>query len=244
MDFSGKNIVVTGGGAGIGRAVVRALSSHGATVYVISRSQANLDTLTEECSHNVVTKCLDITQYDSVKDYILSLPPLDGLVNNAAVVVPKLFIEASTSDFDAQMDVNLKGNFFVAQAVSLNMVQNKKSGSIVHVSSQSSQAAVAKRSLYGMSKAALDNLAKNMALELGCHGIRVNCVNPTVVMTKLALQAGWSDPMKAGSMLDKIPLGRFAEVNEVVDPVLFLLSDSSKMVNGTTLPIDGGYLAT
>ena len=127
MDLSGKNIVVTGGGAGIGRAVVRALSSHGANVYVISRSQANLDTLTEECSHNVVTKCLDITQFDSVKDYILSLPPRDGLVNNAAVVVPKLFIEASTSDFDAQMDVNLKGNFFVAQAVSLNMVQNKKS---------------------------------------------------------------------------------------------------------------------
>ena len=242
MNLVGKNIVVTGGGAGIGRGVVTSLSALGANVYVISRSQANLDTLV--CSHNVVTKSLDITQYQVVRDYILSLPPLDGLVNNAATAVIRPFLEITTSDFDAQMDVNVKGNYFVAQAVAQNMVNNKKAGSIVHVSSQSSKAALAERSLYGMSKAALDNLAKNMALELGSHGIRVNCVNPTVVMTNLARDAGWSDPAKADTLLSKIPLGRFAEIDEVVGPILFLLSNSSSMVNGTTLPIDGGYLAT
>ncbi|XP_063695261.1 L-xylulose reductase-like [Bolinopsis microptera] len=242
MNLGGKNILVTGGGAGIGRGVVTSLSSHGANVYVISRSQANLDTLLRECSHNVVTKTLDITEYEAVRDYILSLPPLDGLVNNAATAVIRPFLEITTSDFDAQMDVNVKGNYFVAQAAAQNMVNNKKAGSIVHVSSQASQAALQDHSLYGMSKAALDNLAKNMALELGSHGIRVNCVNPTVVMTDMG-RVGWSDPAKAGPMLSKIPLGRFAEIEEVVGPILFLLSDSSSMVNGTTLPIDGGFLA-
>lgn len=240
MNLVGKNILVTGGGAGIGRGVVTSLSALGANVYVISRSQANLDTLV--CGHNVVTKSLDITQYQVVRDYILSLPPLDGLVNNAATAVIRPFLETTTSDFDAQMDVNVKGNYFVAQAVAQNMVNNKKAGSIVHVSSQASQAALQDHSLYGMSKAALDNLAKNMALELGSHGIRVNCVNPTVVMTDMG-RIGWSDPAKAGPMLSKIPLGRFAEIEEVVGPILFLLSDSSSMVNGTTLPIDGGFLA-
>lgn len=240
MNLVGKNILVTGGGAGIGRGVVTSLSALGANVYVISRSQANLDTLV--CSHNVVTKSLDITQYQVVRDYILSLPPLDGLVNNAATAVIRPFLEITTSDFDAQMDVNVKGNYFVAQAVAQNMVNNKKAGSIVHVSSQASQAALQDHSLYGMSKAALDNLAKNMALELGSHGIRVNCVNPTVVMTDMG-RIGWSDPAKAGPMLSKIPLGRFAEIDEVVGPILFLLSDNSSMVNGTTLPIDGGFLA-
>ena len=87
-------------------------------------------------------------------------------------------------------------------------------------------------------------VAKNMALELGPYGIRVNCVNPTVVITALARQVGWADPVKADYLMSKIPLGRFAEVDEVVGPVLFLLSDDSAMVSGTTLPIDGGYLAT
>ena len=96
----------------------------------------------------------------------------------------------------------------------------------------------------GASKVGIDNLAKNMALELGEHDIRVNCVNPTVVMTKLARDIGWADPVKAAPLLGKIPLGRFAQVSDVVGPVLFLLSDSSAMVNGITLPIDGGYLAT
>lgn len=81
-----------------------------------------------------------------------------------------------------------------------------------------------------------------MALELGPHGIRVNCVNPTVVLTDMG-RLGWSEPQKAKSMLDKIPMGRFAEVGEIVDAVLFLLSDRASMINGVYLPVDGGFLA-
>nr|XP_058902996.1 L-xylulose reductase isoform X2 [Kogia breviceps] len=95
----------------------------------------------------------------------------------------------------------------------------------------------------GSTKGALDMLTKVMALELGPHQIRVNALNPTVVMTPMG-QANWSDPQKAKTMLDRIPLGKFAEVENVVDTILFLLSDRSSMTTGSTVPVDGGFLAT
>ncbi|XP_004695863.2 PREDICTED: L-xylulose reductase-like, partial [Condylura cristata] len=95
----------------------------------------------------------------------------------------------------------------------------------------------------GSSKGALDMLTKVMALELGPHKIRVNAVNPTVVMTPMG-RANWSHPQKAKSMLDRIPLGRFAEMENVVDTILFLLSDRSCMTTGSAVPVDGGFLAT
>lgn len=241
MDFSGKNILVTGG-SGIGRAVCLALANANANVYVISRTPATLESLTAE-NAKIRTKCLDISDYSGVSDYVTSLPPLDGLVNNAAIAVIKPFLEVTPQDYYTQMEVNLKACYFVAQSVARNMVTHQTAGSIVHLSSQASLASLRDHSLYGMSKAGLDNLAKNMALELGCHGIRVNCVNPTVVMTPMG-RGNWSDPAKAKAMLDNIPLGRFAEVEEVVGPILFLLSGSSSMINGTTVPVDGGFLST
>ena len=237
-----KNILVTGAGSGIGRAVAAALAKQQANVYAISKTSANLESLKLECP-GINTACINITDISAVQSYISSLPALDGLVNNAAIAVIRPFLDITPTDYDTQMDVNLKANYFVAQAGARNMVSHSSSGSIVHISSQASQAALSNHSLYGMSKAGLDNLTKNMALELGQHGIRVNCVNPTVVMTEMG-RIGWSDPVKAKPMLDKIPLGRFAEVEEVVGPVLFLLSEAASMVNGVTLPIDGGFLAT
>jgi len=96
--------------------------------------------------------------------------------------------------------------------------------------------------VYCGTKGALEMVSKVMALELGPKNIRVNCVNPTVVLTDMG-RLGWSEPSKANAMLSKIPLGRFAEVNEVVEAVLFLLSDKASMINGVFLPVDGGFLA-
>merc|ERR1719370_2454787 len=115
------------------------------------------------------------------------------------------------------------------------MISSTKPGSIVNVSSQASQAALTDHTIYCGTKVA--------ALELGPKKIRVNAVNPTVTMTAMG-KVGWSDPAKAGPMLAKIPLGRFAEVEDVVNCILFLLSEKAAMVNGVTLPIDGGFLAT
>lgn len=97
-------------------------------------------------------------------------------------------------------------------------------------------------SIYSATKAAVDSLTQSLALELGPRKIRVNSVNPTVVLTAMGL-ANWSDPAKSGPLLDSIPLHRFAEVSDVVEPILFLLSERSAFVNGHSLPIEGGYLA-
>lgn len=123
------------------------------------------------------------------------------------------------------------------------LIASGKGGSIVNISSQASMSALKDHLAYGLSKAALDQVTRIYALELGPHNIRVNSVNPTVTMTDMA-KVGWSDPVKAANMLSKIPLGRFAEPQEVVDTVLFLLSDKANMINGVILPIDGGYMAS
>nr|XP_036853067.1 L-xylulose reductase isoform X3 [Manis javanica] len=131
----------------------------------------------------------------------------------------------------------------VSQIVARGMVARGAPGSIVNVSSQASQRALTHHSVYCTTKSAVDMLTKVMALELGPYKIRVNAVNPTVVMTPMG-QANWSDPQKAKTMLDRIPLGRFAEVDNVVDTILFLLSDRSSMTTGSTVPVDGGFLVT
>ncbi|KAK9499223.1 hypothetical protein O3M35_002301 [Rhynocoris fuscipes] len=123
------------------------------------------------------------------------------------------------------------------------MIQHNIKGSIVNISSQASKVALRDHVVYCATKAAIDAMTRVMALELGEYGIRVNTVNPTVVMTNMG-RIGWSDPNKAKPLLDRIPLHRFAEVEEVVNTILFLLSDEASFINAVTLPIDGGFLST
>ncbi|CBY10574.1 unnamed protein product [Oikopleura dioica] len=241
MDFSGKKIVVTGAGKGIGRGISIELAELGATVFAVSRTQSDLDSLKLEIGENLIPIQCDVSSWSDIDQKLGAIEGIDGLVNNAAVAICRPFLEATESDFDTQMNINVKGAMHVAQVIAKDMAKRRR-GSIVNISSQASQAALADHVVYGMTKASLDMLTKIMALELGPLGIRTNAVNPTVVMTAMA-KVGWSDPAKAGPMLAKIPLGRFAEVDDVVGPVLYLLSDLSAMVNGVTHPIDGGFLA-
>lgn len=114
--------------------------------------------------------------------------------------------------------------------------------SVVNISSLAGLKAFEGHSVYSASKAGLDALTKSLAVELGPRKIRVNSVNPTVILTRMG-RDNWSDPEKANPLLNKIPLRRFGEVSEVVDPVIYLLSDQSSFINGTCLPIEGGFLA-
>lgn len=142
------------------------------------------------------------------------------------------------------MNVNLRSAFVISQIIARDMItRGIQHGAIVNVSSQASMVAIDAHTAYCTSKAALDQLTRMMALELGPRGIRTNAVNPTVVLTEMGTK-NWSDPAKAVPMLSKIPLGKFAEVEDVVEAILFLLSPSkAKMINGVMLPIDGGFLA-
>ena len=138
-----------------------------------------------------------------------------------------------------QLGVNIKAVFNVCQTV---IPKIRNGGSVVNVSSLASSRAFQGHSAYSISKAGVDMLTKSLALELGLEGrgIRVNSVNPTVILTRMGRE-NWSDPAKAKPLLDKIPMGRFGEVSEVINPIVFLLSDASSFVNGTNMLIEGGY---
>ncbi|XP_049868924.1 L-xylulose reductase-like [Pectinophora gossypiella] len=242
ISFKGKRILVTGAGQGIGRGIAVELWRAGADVVALSKTRANLEALQSEYpSIDIVD--VDIGNWEKTRQVVESLGHFDALVNNAAYASCEPFLECTTAEFDRHFNVNVKAVLNVSQIVARKMVENKTHGAIVNISSQASKAALKDHTIYSASKAALDAMTRAMALELGPHGIRVNAVNPTVIMTEMG-KVGWSDPAKANEMLSKIPLRRFGEVKEVVDAVVFLLSERSSMINGVELPIDGGFLAT
>jgi len=242
LQFDNRRILVTGAGRGIGREICRVLASETkATVFALSQTAAHLEGLKAECP-GITTICVDLGNWDEVKAAVGAILPIDGLVNNAAVALLAPFFQITPQEIDKSFEVNVKSIINVSQVVAQSMKDSKKGGSIVNLSSQASQAALKDHTVYCGTKGAVDMISKVMALELGPFNIRVNCVNPTVVLTDMG-KIGWADPAKAGSMIEKIPMGRFAEVKDVVHPVLFLLSDKSDMINGITLPVDGGFLA-
>ncbi|KAM6163446.1 L-xylulose reductase isoform 1-T1 [Rhynchocyon petersi] len=242
LGLTGRRALVTGAGKGIGRSVVLALHAAGAQVVALSRTQADLDSLALECP-GMESVCVDLGDWEATERALGGIGHVDLLVNNAAVAVLQPFLEVTKEACNKSFDVNLRAVIQVSQIVARSLIARGAPGAIVNVSSQASQRALTNHSVYCSTKGAMDMLTKVMALELGPHKIRVNAVNPTVVMTPMG-RANWSDPQKAKSMLDRIPLGQFAEVGHVVDSILFLLSDRSSMTTGSTLPVDGGFLAT
>lgn len=186
---------------------------------------------------------MDLADWEATERALSNVGPVDLLVNNAGVALLQPFLEITKEACDTSFNVNLRAVIQVSQIVAKGMIARGVPGAIVNVSSQASQRALTNHSVYCSTKGALDMLTKMMALELGPHKIRVNAVNPTVVMTPMG-RTNWSDPHKAKVMLDRIPLGKFAEVEDVVDTILFLLSNRSGMTTGCALPVDGGFLAT
>ncbi|XP_058796434.1 L-xylulose reductase-like [Phymastichus coffea] len=241
ISFEGKRVLVTGAGQGIGKGLALRLSELGATVLALSKSRENLDAL-HRLDPRIRPIRADLRDWQASREAVEALLPVDLLVNNAGVACLRPFLAATEADFQLTFDVNVKSMLNVSQVVAGDMIARKVAGGIVNVSSQASRAALKDHAVYCASKGAVDMLTKVMALELGPHGIRVNTVNPTVVMTEMG-KLGWAEPAKAGEMLSKIPLGRFAEVDEVIDAVVFLLSERSSMITGAGLPVDGGFLA-
>jgi NAD(P)-dependent dehydrogenase (short-subunit alcohol dehydrogenase family) len=237
-DFDGRPILVTGASGGIGGATVRRLAAAGADVIASGRSEEALGSLAEETGARVLP--FDLTSEDSVRDALDGLD-LWGVVNcggwGGEIATP---MDTDIDVFDKVISTNTRGALLVTKYASRSMIRLGRGGSIVNVSSQAALVALHGHISYGASKAALDSITRVSALELGPHGIRVNSVNPTVVMTPMSAWY-WGREDIEKPFLEAMPLGRWATEDEIAGPIVFLLSDDASMITGVCLPIDGGY---
>ena len=237
-DFNGRTILVTGASGGIGGETVRQLMAANADVVASGRAEAALEALARDTGCR--TLAFDLTEEVAVRSALEGLD-LWGVVNcggfGGEIATP---METDISVFDKVMAINARGALLVTKYASQSMIRLGNGGSIVNVSSQASLVALSGHVSYGSSKAALDNITRVSALELGRYGIRVNGVNPTVVMTEMSAFY-WGRPEIAEPFLAAMPLGRWATEAEIAAPIVFLLSDGASMISGVSLPIDGGY---
>jgi L-xylulose reductase len=241
IDFKNRRALVTGAGKGIGREIAAMLHRFNAQVVAVSRTEADLKTLQEEIGcETIVADLGDATQARRMAE---QAGDVDLLVNNAAIAILEPLLETTVEAWDATMAINLRTVMIVSQVVAKRMIERGVAGSIVNVSSLAAFQALPNHASYAASKAGLDQFSKVMAVELGPYGIRVNSINPTVVMTEMGKRA-WSDPAKGGPMLARIPLGRFAECADIASVVCFVLSDAAGMLNGLALLVDGGFWTT
>ncbi|XP_060064150.1 D-erythrulose reductase-like [Ylistrum balloti] len=238
ISFQGKRALVTGAGKGIGREIAKKLVECGAETYALSKTKEGLDSLKSEVPSMHIVQA-DLADWDGSRKIIEQLGPIDLLVNNAGAAWNAPFMEVKKEELDFTFDINVKSIVNVSQVCAKGMIERGQGGSIVNMSSIASTKALQDHTCYSASKSAVDMLTKTMCLELGPHKIRVNCVNPTVVWTEMG-KKGWSDPAKSGPLLARIPLNKFVELEDVVNATLFLLSDKSAMVNGTSMLLEGG----
>ncbi|XP_014438591.1 carbonyl reductase [NADPH] 2 [Tupaia chinensis] len=242
LNFSGLRALVTGAGKGIGRDTAKALHGSGARVVAVSRTHADLVSLSTECPGMEIV-CVDLGDWEATERALSNVGPVDLLVNNAAVALSQPFLEVTKEAFDRSINVNLRSVLQVSQIVVRGMLARGVPGSIVNVSSMVSQVIFPNLATYSSTKGAITMLTKAMALELGPHKIRVNSVNPTVVLTAMSRQLSDS-PEVAEKLKERHPLRKFAEVEDVVNSILFLLSDSSAATTGSGIFVDAGYLAS
>lgn len=240
--LDGKRAIVTGAGRGIGLSAAAALAEAGAQVTLVARSSGEIDEAASVIGKGAVAATLDVSDLDAVAGFFAAAEPFHVLVNNAGTNRPKPMWEVTPADYDAVFGLNVKAAFFVAQACARRMIETDTQGSLIHMGSQMGHVGGPNRALYCGSKWALEGMNKSFALDLAPHGIRSNTIAPTFIETPLT-EPMFADPAFKASVLSKIKLGRIGKPEDLMGAVLFLASDASALMTGTSLVVDGGWTA-
>jgi L-xylulose reductase len=243
ISFKGKKVLITGAARGLGHDLVKVLYAQEAVVFALARNPDNLAKLKEEFP-KITTICVDLGDWNATRAAVEKVGPVDCLVNNAAVAEVKPFLNITQEHFDSAMTTNVKAVVNVSQVVANGMIAAGTGGSIINVSSIASKVYSKNITMYCTSKAAMDMLTKSMAVELGPHKIRVNSVNPCIFETDMSKNFLKLFPDGGPEYQSRAPLKRIANSEEIVNTILFLMSDAAPMINAETLLVDGGFTAT
>lgn len=245
FNLSGRRALVTGAGRGIGLAAAAALADAGAHVTLVARSLGEIDAAAEAiiaAGGFATATTLDVLDLKAVATFFDTQAAFDILVNNAGTNRPKPITDVTYDDFDAVLNLNLRSAYFVAQGAIKAMIRDKIKGCLIHMSSQMGHVGGPNRTLYCASKWAVEGMSKAIALDVAAHGIRSNTIAPTFIETPMTAPF-LADPAFKASVLSKIKLGRVGQVEDVMGAVLYLASDMSSLVTGTSLLVDGGWTA-
>lgn len=243
-DLLGKRCLVTGASRGIGLACAKALASEGAHVTLMARSE---DCLRHECAQihadngSADFVVCDLMRYEDCMN-LVSGREFDVLVNSAGMARHASFLDVQLDDYRSVMALNLEAMFFITQCVAKTMIERTIRGSIINISSQMGHVGGPDRTVYCASKHGVEGFTKAAALELGAHGIRVNTIAPTFIETDLTRNALQQSAFKHW-VEERIKLGRLATTEDISGPCVFLASDASAMVTGTSIRVDGGWTA-
>jgi NAD(P)-dependent dehydrogenase (short-subunit alcohol dehydrogenase family) len=246
FSLTGRTAIVTGASRGIGAATARALDRVGARVALVARSRADLEEVARTLEHDPIVVVGDLrhaqTPIDVGTQALEALGQVDILVNNAAAAARLDTVDSEAEAIDEMLGVNIRAPLLLIATVIPSMIE-RRSGSIINLSSVSALVGTPRRAAYAASKGGLDAATRSLAMELGPSGIRVNSVAPGVVDTAL-----WAKNRRVPGVIEKIegqtPLGRWATPEDIADVIVFLASDAARFVTGDTITADGGMART
>lgn len=248
FSVSGQVVLVSGGSRGIGLALARGFAERGAQVVITGREQSTLDAAAAEISAGggaCAGMACDVARVEEIEPVIERVVSeygrIDTLLNVAGVNIRQPAARFSPEQFDFVLDINLRGAFFMAQAVGKRMVE-LGSGAVVNIDSLNSDAPLKHVAPYAMSKAGVNAMTRSLAMEWGPHGVRVNGLAPGFILTDLT-QKLWSNPTMGEWGRFNTPLGRLGRPEDLVGTAIFLASPAAAFLTGQTLYVDGGLIA-